>query len=316
VEIAAPGVQQSSAYYGGQTGGNGTTDNPFISGTGPTGAASGPAGGANFYSRGIAGTSFASPTVAGGAALLYDVAYSPQITTPDGRDARVIKAVLMNSADKTPGWNNGQVPHPNGQGGVHTTQALDNRVGAGAMNLDKAYHQFLDGNRGVPGLASGNLGNVNPLGWDFGQVVSGTTNDYFFSSQLLGGSTFTATLTWFRDRHVDGANNVFDDSYDNLDLELWKVVAGVPTTLISDSASLYNNDEHFSFPLPGTANYALRVRWTSELFDLVGDANQELYGLAWSAVPVPEPATVALMGAGIIALVLAGRRRAVARRAG
>ena len=77
VDIAAPGQNLSSAYYGGETGGNGTTDNPAVSGPGPTGPPSGPLGGPDFYTRGgLFGTSFAAPTVAGGAALLYDAAYS------------------------------------------------------------------------------------------------------------------------------------------------------------------------------------------------------------------------------------------------
>ena len=51
VDIAAPGENLSSAYYGGETGGNGTTDNPAVSGSGPTGPPSGPAGGPDFYPR-------------------------------------------------------------------------------------------------------------------------------------------------------------------------------------------------------------------------------------------------------------------------
>jgi hypothetical protein len=309
VDIAAPGQQQSSAYYGGTTGGNGTTDNPAVGGTGPTGAASGIAGSPGHYSRGIQGTSFAAPTVAGGVALLDDAAYSAMPGSPDARDGRVIKAVLMNSADKTLNWNNGQVAHPNGQGGVRTTQGLDNRVGTGRMNLDTAFDQFLTGTTDVPGTASGNQGLVEPVGWDFGLVASGTTNDYFFDAPLLGGSTFTATLSWFRDRRVDAGNNVFDESYDNLDLELWTSVAGVPTTLISESSSLFNSSEHFSFVLPVTGDYVLRVRWFAEVFDLIGDTNQETYGLAWMGV-VPEPSSIALMSfAGVVLVVAAVRRR-------
>jgi hypothetical protein len=212
-----------------------------------------------------------------------------------------MKAVLMNSADKTIGWNNGQVTHPNGNGGVLTTQALDNRVGTGRLNLDAAYDQFLSGTTDIAGITGGDLGLVNGTGWDFGEVDSGTTNNYFFDSPLTAGSTLTVTLTWFRDRRINDSNSVFDDSFDDLNLELWSVVDGTPTALISESNSLFNESEHFSFALPVTGDYALRVRWLKEVFDIGADADQEFYGLAWSnastafvAVAIPEPASAAM----------------------
>ena len=108
-----------------------------------SGPANGPTGGPDWYTRNISGTSFASPTVAGGAALLYDAAYDMLAATPDARDARVMKAVLMNSADKTLDWDNGQAAHSNGNGGVMTMRGLDNDAGAGRMNLDRAFDQLL-----------------------------------------------------------------------------------------------------------------------------------------------------------------------------
>jgi hypothetical protein len=286
IDIAAPGENFSVAYYGGQTGGNG----PNVSGP-----ANGPAGGPDWYTRNISGTSFASPTVGGGAALLYDAAYDLLAGMPDARDARVMKAVLMNSADKTLGWDNGQSLHSNGNGGVTTSQGLDSDVGAGRMNLHRAFDQLLSGTTDVGGLPHGLLGVVDPIGWDFGEVVEGLTNDYLISGVLEAGSTFTSTLTWFRDRTVLDNTNFRDASYDNLDLELWNVAGGSPLSLISESASIYNNTEHFHFSIPSTGAYMLRVRWKSELFDMVSDANIEQYGLAWSVIAVPEPASGALI---------------------
>jgi hypothetical protein len=100
------------------------------------------------------------------------------LNDPDARDARVMKSVLTNSADKTFGWNNGQVAHPIGSGGVLTIQGLDDRVGTGRLNMAAAYDQFLTGTHGMAVTASGNIGFVNDIGWDFGQVTSGTTNDF------------------------------------------------------------------------------------------------------------------------------------------
>ena len=191
IDIAAPGENFAVAYYGGQTGGNGPT---------VSGPANGPAGGLDWYTRNISGTSFASPTVGGGAALLYDAAYDLLAATPDARDARVMKAVLMNSADKTLDWDNGQSAHSNGNGGVMTMRGLDNDVGAGRMNLHRAFDQLLGGTTDVVGLPHGLLGVVDPIGWDFGEVIEGLTNDYLIGGVLEAGSTFTSTLTWFRDR--------------------------------------------------------------------------------------------------------------------
>jgi hypothetical protein len=303
IDIAAPGEQIAGAYYGGETGGN----RPSLGGS-----ASGPAGGPDWYWRSVSGTSVAAPAVAGGAALLYDAAYTLLASDSDARDARVMKAVLMNSADKTAGWNNGQVAHTNGNGGVRTSQGLDNRVGTGRMNLDKAFDQFLSGTTDVAGAQQGGLGSVDAVGWDFGRVAQGLTNDYLIDGLLDAGSTFTATLTWFRDRLTSGTTNFTDASYDNLDLELWSASSGSPTALISESLSLYNNAEHFSFAIPETGSYMLRVRWAGELFDLVSDPNQEDYGLAWAGVTVPtipEPAAIVIFVLAMPALVAAARRR-------
>jgi hypothetical protein len=299
IDLAAPGESFSTAYYGGETGGNG----PSLSGP-----PNGPAGGPDFYTRSISGTSFATPTVAGGAALLYDAAYAVLAATPDARDSRVVKSVLMNAADKTMGWNNGQIDHPNGGGGVRTTRGVDDRVGAGRLNLDRAFDQFLSGTTDVAGTAHGALGAVKPIGWDFGEVAQGLTNDYLINGTIEAGTTLTATLSWFRDRSTFGLTEYFDESFDNLDLELWSAVAGNPVSLISESFSRYNNTEHFEFKVPNTGQYMLRVRWTEELFDVLGDTNAEQYGLAWATFAVPEPTTLSLLTILLAACGLARRR--------
>lgn len=301
VDIAAPGENFATAYYGGQTGGNGpSVFGPVVD----------PAGGPDWYSKNVNGTSFAAPTVAGGAALLYDAAYALLGATPDARDSRVMKAVLMNSAVKTQGWNNGQTA--SGFGGVLTTRGLDDRVGAGRMDLSRAFDQFLSGTKDVAGTLQGPMGFVDPLGWDFGQVGQGITNDYLIANPLQAGSRFTATLTWFRDRTTNDTVNSYsytDASFDNLDLELWSTIAGVPVNLVSASNGRYNNTEHFKFAIPATGDYMLRVRWTEEMFDSVSDLNFEQYGLAWST-GVPEPTALVLLLVGMPSLLLSRRRTA------
>jgi hypothetical protein len=305
IDIAAPAQQISAPYYGGETGGNG----PDVFGT-----VNGPPGGADWYSRSVQGTSFSAPLVAGGLALMYDAAYSLLADSPDARDGRVMKAVLLNAARKTAVWDNGQSVHPNGEGGVRTTQGLDNRVGAGRMDLDRAFDQLLSGTTDVTGTGQGHLGSVAASGWDFGRVAEGATNDYAIDVPLAAGSTFNATLSWFRDRRTVGLTGYTDDSYDNLDLEMWNIEAGLPLALVSESASLVNNTEHFSFSIPATGDYMLRVRWSGELFDQVGDVNAEDYGLAWfSSAIVPEPSSLPL-ALGCAAFGAGRRRRAAVER--
>lgn len=297
VDIAAPGQSITLAYYGGETGGNSAA-----LGGSPSGAPGTP----TTYTPGLNGTSFAAPIVAGGATLLADVGHDLFALNPAAIDGRVIKAVLMNSADKTPGWNNGQSTV---SGVVTTTQSLDWAVGAGRMNLDQAFEQYTFGTTDVLGLGGG---GVNAIGWDYGQVSSGVANDYLINPMLVGGSTFQVTLDWFVDRQADLVNysSFSERTFDNLDLEVWLASGGSPTTLVARSNSLYNNVEHLSFTLPYTAQYLIRVLWTGELYDFVNAPNSEAFGLAWfGAAAVPEPISMALWAIGMVGLLAARRRR-------
>ncbi len=264
VDIAAPGQNITGGFYGGTTGGNtGGTDNSN--------------GATNFYTFNLGGTSFAAPTVAGGATLIADAARATFGGTTQALDGRVNKAVLLNSANKIPGWDNAQTD----VGGViTTTQSLDLASGAGAMNLTTAYDQLLSGTTDVPGLGGG---TIDVIGWDYGQVSQSASTDYFIGAPLEGGSEFTATLTWFVDRSINLSTNAStEDSFDDLNLEVWEVVDGNPTTKVAESISDYNTVEHLSFTVPATGEYMIRTVWDEEHWDFVSDANTEQYGLAWS----------------------------------
>lgn len=299
IDIAAPGTDLTAAFYGGQSGGNHA---------GLAGSANIP--GDDLYSGGLAGTSFAAPITAGAASLIDSASYNTGALAANAhsRDARVVKAVLLNSADKIPGWDNGQTAHVNGNGGVQTTQSLDWASGAGALNLDRAFDQYLSvGTRDVAGLGGG---NVDVFGWDFGQVENGATNVYAITPQLLGGSPFTITLDWFRDRQIDEDNlptnsggdpfitedTVFDLAQANLDLIIRdRVTADV----ISESISMYNVVEHLHFTLPKTSFYDIYVHFDGTTF---GNLGAEQYGLAWWSVSVAEPGTLALLMAAMLGM--------------
>jgi subtilisin family serine protease len=296
VDIVAPGSNLTTAYYGAPTGGN----NPTL-----PGSPDGPPGTPSFYSS-VSGTSVAAPIVAGGAALIDSASYNTPALAANSasRDARVVKAVLLNSARKIPGWNNGQVAHPNGNGGVFTDQSLDYTSGAGALDLARAYDQYLSGGtRDVVGTPAGTQGIVDSLGWDFGIVQSGVDNVYQIGQALAGGSNFTITLDWFRDRSFNPLTfSMVDNGQVNLDLRLRDIISG---NFISESVSTYNVVEHLHFQIPRTSMYQIEVRFTDNIF---GSASSEEYGLAWNGIVVPEPASWSVFALSIISLLNARRR--------
>lgn len=288
VSIAAPGDNLTLAFYSGVTGGH-TSGTDFLDGSG------------QYYYPDMGGTSFASPIVAGGAGLLVDLGYD-RFGGGTSIDGRVIKAVLLNAADKTLGWNNGQHVV---NGVITTSQSLDYNVGAGRLNLDRAYDQYTAGTTDLPGLRGG---IVPKMGWDFGEVSVGAPTDYYISERLVTGYKLTATLDWFVNRQFDETTqSAADVQFDDLDLQVWSVVDSLPSSLIAESASAYNNVEHLWFDLPADGFYMLRVSWYGENYDMPGSTpNADQFGLAW-AVTVPEPGGMVVIA--IAGALLVRRRR-------
>jgi hypothetical protein len=295
VDITAPGASLTSAFYGGQNGGNNASLTGSVDlGSSPTA-----------YSADIAGTSFAAPIVAGGATLVASAAktLAPLVSNSNASQSMVVKSLLLTGADKTTGWSNGQQSVTvGGTTFLQTTQSLDWALGAGRMNLDKTFDIQVNGQIDVSGT-TGLLGPVSLRGWDFGSAVLGTSNDYVIADVLAAGSTLTTTLSWMRARDFDGTS-LYEDAQADLDLSVWALDGNDAfTTLIASSASDYNTVEHLSFTVPAWGRYGLRIAYDSNTFDNTGGqwgsaSFPQDYGLAWTAVP--EPATVALLAAGIV----------------
>ena len=314
VDISAPGASLVSAFWGGQAGGN----NPTL--TSSTNQGTQP----DLYSTGIAGTSFAAPLVAGGAALVTSAAKTlPAVSSnPAAKQSVVVKSLLLNGADKTAGWSNGQQSVTvGGTTYLRTTQSLDWAAGTGRMNLDTTFDLQLNGQIDVPGTATGTLGTVALTGWDYGTALVGVTNDYVLPGLLSGSSTLTTTLSWLRNRYFDFASTTYADvAQADLNVSVWQLDgANAFTTLIARSESLYNTVEHLSLTLPSTARYGLRIEYPLNTFDntsggVWGTAGfAQDYSLAWSAVP--EPSLAACGGcAAVIGLMARRRSLAEARR--
>jgi hypothetical protein len=308
VDLAAPGTAIVSAFWGGQSGGN----NPTL--TSSTNQGTQP----DLYSSGIAGTSFAAPLVAGGAALVTSAAKTlPALSSnPAATQSAVVKSLLLNGADKTAGWTNGQQSVTvGGTTYLRTTQSLDWAAGAGRLNLDTTFDLQVNGQTDVPGTATGPLGTVARSGWDYGVARLGTSNDYVLAGLLTGSSTLTTTLSWLRNRFFDFATTEYADvAQADLNLSVWQLDGtNAFTTLVARSESLYNTVEHLSFTLPSTGRYGLRIEYPLNTFDnTVGDvwgsaSFPQDYALSWSAVPEPSLAAVAMSATAIGMLVI--RRR-------
>jgi subtilisin family serine protease len=266
------------------------------------------------------GTSLAAPHVAGEAALLYGANATPlnglsDKGTPLSLDHKLMKAIIMNSADKIAGvdsngtaqteWQPGRLVWTNDV--LNAEVPLNYAVGAGMANAYEAFLQFRE--------SSNRFWHVNTLastGSDIYYTFSDGkfTNSVQFMTNLLG---VTATLVW--DRHVDytvntDTNNLTlgtldKDLLSNLDLVLQKETSPGQWTNVFMSAGSLDSVEHLYVPvMPGPGNYRIGVLGT----EIAEPALGEQYALAVRFYTVPEPATCGLLAFGAF-LMTAGRRR-------
>ncbi len=262
----------------------------------------------------MSGTSFSAPIVSGTIALMTSVSkqleedadFANAGWNADARDSRVIKAVLLNSADKLTDWNNGQstqdgvefkIEFDGMQGAyytasfdnvIKTTQALDFNYGAGALNPERAFDQYL-------GLyINGNAENV----WILDDVNYCSSNIYHIG-EIEEDATLTMTLVWqaiseiieTTDEEGNISENITNQALSNLSLELWIMLDDGSFSPIAISDTEYNNVEHLSVTLAGNEDYYARVGFFEMEYGTTIDS--ETFALAWN-IQIPEPAHFAL----------------------
>lgn len=251
------------------------------------------------------GSSFAAPHVAATVALLQEWG-DRQIRSGqprwglDARDPMVMKAVLLNAADKIMDTGDGQnlgmgrtlLDEANRtwlESDAYSNQQipLHNELGTGHLNAFRAYEQF-NGGQWKPG-------NVAIQGWDYHSLSTAAPNaglaytEYVIEQPLKSDSYFAATLTWERQVALadDNNNGLYDsgESFSNnglndLNLYLMPIDEDDISKSIWSSVSEVDSVEHIFYKVPQTGRYKLRVVYQQQV---TPEAPQS-YGLAWWGV--------------------------------
>lgn len=250
------------------------------------------------------GTSFATPHVTATVALLQEwgdrqLAAKQARWSPDARRHQVMKAVLMNSAEKAQDagdglrlgmtrdvWREDEKTWLDSDAFSDPTIPLDEQIGAGQLNAYRAYQQFAPG-QWQPGEAA-------PLvGWAFQSLTLQDDqlafHDYPIAQPLQGGSFAALTLTW--SRHVDLLDRNNNGKFDRgegfvskglSDFDLYLIPEGetvATTTNPCRSISSVDSVEHVFCEVPKTGRYRVRVALKEAA---VGKSDD--YALAWWTV--------------------------------
>jgi hypothetical protein len=248
----------------------------------------------------VSGTSFAAPHITASVALLQELgdrqlkSKQPNWST-DSRRHEVMKAVLLNSADKIKdngdGLHLGMTRTVLGKDNSNWLESdaykdpkipLDYQMGTGQLNVFRAYQQFSPG-EWSPTAA------VPPIGWDYQSVEASSFKDYVLEKPLKEGSFVSLTLAW--DRLVDlqdkNNNKAFDvgESFrdrglNNLDLYLIPADENDTGKSVCSSISEVDSVQHIFCPVPAAGRYKIRVQYRKQ----VNEASQP-YALAWWTAP-------------------------------
>jgi hypothetical protein len=222
-------------------------------------------------------TSFAAPQVAGVAALLIDAARQHNI--PEGDDPRLVKALILNGANKLIGWHKGAFTPAD-----DPYVPLDYRQGAGLVNAFNSYRQLMGGRHDPDSIAEGKDDIAN-TGWDIGEVIYDNAHPdrmqrYYLGRPLEKGSIFKATLTWYRRYQQAGVFKPLP--LENLTLDLWAVdPQGRLVRRLDYSASDRDNVQHIFYHSDKKRNVVLIVRAVPE--ESTSSGERVRYALAYNS---------------------------------
>ncbi len=253
---------------------------------------------ANGRTTKVTGTSFAAPHITATVALLQEFG-DRQLRTRqlnwslDARRYEVMKAVMLNSADKVQdtgdrlrlGMSRTVIDKQNQDWLASDAYRdpkipLDAQIGTGHLNAFRAYQQFSSGqwNSSVPAI-----------GWDYRTVNFNSAQDYVLKQSLQQGSFVALTLIWNRlvelndtnkNKQFDVGESFRDRGLNNLDLYLVDAESNAPASNICTSISNVDSVEHIFCPVPKTGKYKIRVQFRQKVNEAV-----QPYALAWWTLP-------------------------------
>jgi hypothetical protein len=232
------------------------------------------------------GTSYSAPLTTGSVALLQEFVRMPHPTGnfTNATKHQVIKAAMMNSADKIAGvqgsyrtaidstnqtWLQSEAY---GYGPI----PLDDEMGTGLLNVNRATQQL------APGKFS--PGPIPLIGWDYG-VIPDAGNDiiYTFNQAFGAGDYLSVTLAWDRpvfctcDTSYTTGSAFIANPVPDVDI-IVETVGGVS---IAASTSTGLTVEHIFTHVVTAGQYQIRL---VRNFDSSESTN---YGLAWWFGPPP-----------------------------
>ena len=258
-------------------------------------------------------TSAATPEVSATAALLVETAHKAGLTLSknsssvtgigtiyNAERSETIKAAIMAGADRS--TNNSSTTAnitDYGSTGHLTNNGLDDRFGAGQVNVLHSYQVIVGGEQNSAEDGGTNAGNITANGFDYdnafgGSLSSNKTATYKFNAN--SDSTLSAALVW----NVGVANNVtLATTLHHLNLELFDTTT---TSNIALSASNIDNTQNIWAPLVSGHQYQLLVK-SAELSNFSWD-----YAVAWhvnsntviTPAPVPLPSAFYLFGSSLL----------------
>ena len=183
--------------------------------------------------------------------------------------------------------------------GHETANGLDDRYGAGQVNILNSYHILAGGEQ--PSLQLGG-GDIGRFGFDYGEAfggLSGSPRTASYSFSTATDVTLFSSLAW----NVGVSNDsALTTSQHRLNLSLFDITAN---SLLGESSSTLDNTQNLYMRLLAGRRYELRVTAGE-----TGNFSQD-YALAWrmEVASVPIPAAAWLFGIGLAGMFGLARRQ-------